>query len=100
MQYVLNTALLLRPSRDQSWKWKTSSNEIGKFNLIQNREVGSHSLILCYIYLFIYLFLYIILYNSNILYIILCLHFTMDVFCWPCLPRGKDIVVFRFIIEL
>ncbi|KAH9567802.1 hypothetical protein CY35_03G045000 [Sphagnum magellanicum] len=31
-------ALLLRPSRDQSWKWKTSSNEIGKFNLIQNRE--------------------------------------------------------------
>jgi hypothetical protein len=36
----LNTALLLRPSRDQSWQWKTSSNEIGKFNLIQHREVG------------------------------------------------------------
>ncbi len=67
----LNTALLLCPSRDQSWKWKTSSNEIGKFNLIQHREVGSHSLIVCYEYI----------------YIIVCLHFTMDDFCWPSLPR-------------
>jgi hypothetical protein len=50
----LNTALLLCPSRDQSWRWKTSSNEIGKFNLIQHREVGSHSLIICYEYIYIY----------------------------------------------
>ncbi|CAM6056457.1 unnamed protein product [Sphagnum tenellum] len=37
-KYNIKMALLLCPSRDQSWRWKTSSNEIGKFNLIQHRE--------------------------------------------------------------
>jgi hypothetical protein len=71
----LNTALLLCPSKDQSWKWKTSSNEIGKFNLIQHREVSSQ-------------------------HIIVCLHFTMDDFCWPLPYQGQGYCcVFRFIIE-
>ncbi|CAK9270143.1 unnamed protein product [Sphagnum jensenii] len=37
-KHNIEIALLLCPSRDQSWRWKTSSNEIGKFNLIQHRE--------------------------------------------------------------